>query len=78
MNNEIFFINTPVEIQEEFYSYIEENLSAYNIPADKTIYLRFNTTMNIQGKYYFQVYITEGIVEHSSLSYPADFLIFLK
>ena len=78
MNNEIFFINTPVEIQEEFYSYIEENLFAYDIPADKTIYLRFNTTMNIQGKYYFQVYITEGIVEHSSLSYPADFLIFLK
>jgi hypothetical protein len=78
MNNDIFFINTPVEIQEEFYSYIEENLSAYDIPADKTIYLRFNTAMNVQGKYYFQVYLTKGVVEHSILNYPADFLIFLK
>lgn len=78
MENDIFFINTPLDIQEELYPIIEYRLAEHNIPEDKTIYLNFVTNMNMLGKYYFQVFITDGVVEHSTLNYPADFLIFLK
>lgn len=78
MENDIFFINTPVDIQEEVYPYIEERLNHRDIPETKTIYLNFVTNMNMLGKYYFQVYLTNGVVEHSTLNYPPDFLIFLK
>ena len=78
MENDIFFINTPVDIQEEIYNDIIEKLISYNIPDNKIIYLRMTTSIGIFGKYYFEVYVCNNIVEHSSLNYPADFLIFLK
>lgn len=78
MENDIFFINTPVDIQEEIYPFIEKRIEERNIPENKTVYLNFVTNMNMLGRYYFQVYLTDGIVEHSTLNYPADFLIFLK
>lgn len=78
MENDIFFINTPVEIQEEIYYDIIEKLLSYDISSNKVIYLRMSTSMSIFGKYYFEVYVCDNIVEHSTLNYPADFLIFLK
>lgn len=78
MENDIFFINTPVEIQEEFYPIILEQLSNLNLNENKTIYLRFVNSISLIGKKYFEVFITNGVVEHSSLNYSPDFLIFSK
>lgn len=78
MENDIFFINTPVELQEEIYDTLVHQLSAFNIDEDKTIYLRFTNAFGLINKKYFEVFITDGIVEHSSLNYAPDFLIFSK
>ena len=72
----IYFINTPVDIQDEYFERFCERLE--NVPDDAIIYLRYAPCMSLHGKFYFEVYVCESIVEHSSLNYPADFLIFLK
>lgn len=78
MQNDIFFINTPVELQDEMYDSIIEQLSQFNISEKKTIYLRFTNSLSLLNKKYFEVFITNGVVEHSSLNYSPDFLIFSK
>jgi hypothetical protein len=78
MQNDIFFINTPVELQDEMYDSIIEQLSQLNISEEKTIYLRFTNSLSLLNKKYFEVFITNGVVEHSSLNYSPDFLIFSK
>ena len=78
MQNDIFFINTPVELQDEMYDSIIEQLSQFNISENKTIYIRFTNSLSLLNKKYFEVFITNGVVEHSSLNYSPDFLIFSK
>ena len=76
--NDIFFINTPVEVQDELYDSIIEQLSQFSIPETKTIYLRFTNSLSLLNKKYFEVFMTDGVAEHSSLNYSPDFLIFSK
>jgi hypothetical protein len=78
MKNDIFFINTPVELQEEIYDSIVQQVSEFGVDENKTIYLRFTNSFGLIGKKYFEVFITNGVVEHSSLNYSPDFLIFTK
>lgn len=72
----IFFINTPTDIQDEYFEYFCERLE--EVEDEKIIYIKFAPIMSLMGKYYFEVYICDAIVDHSTLNYPADFLIFLK
>lgn len=74
----IFFINTPVDIQDEIYDTISEQLKRYNIPENKIIYLRFTPIASIYGKFCFSVYIKDTIIDHALLDYSPDFLIFNK
>ena len=78
MKNDIFFINTPIKIQEEIYYDIEEQLSRYDIPEDSIIYLKFTPITSFYGKFCFSVYIRNNIVDHSLLNYTPDFLIFSR
>lgn len=78
MENDIFFINTPVELQEEIYESIIQQLNTLNIDKSKTVYLRFTNAFGLINKKYFEVFLTNGVVEHSSLNYAPDFLIFSK
>lgn len=77
MENDIFFIDTPVEIQDEIYYDIIAHLEEYNIPENKIIYLKMTPIINLIGKYYFHVFIEDTIVDHSLLRRAPDFLIFL-
>lgn len=77
MENDIFFINTPVDIQDEVYYEVVEQLSMYDIAPDKVIYLKMTPIINLGGKYYFQVFVESGIVSHELLKKAPDFLIFM-
>ena len=77
MTDEIYFLNTPVEIQEEIYNDIVEKLSNLEIDNNDIVYLRQVSSINFSDNYYFEVYVRPNIVDHKTLISP-EFLIFLK
>lgn len=77
MTDEIYFLNTPVEVQEEIYNDILEKLSNLEINNSDIVYLRQVSSINFSDNYYFEVYVRPNIVDHKTLISP-EFLIFLK
>jgi hypothetical protein len=77
MTDEIYFLNTPVEIQEKIYNDIVEKLSNLEIDNNNIVYLRQVSSINFSDNYYFEVYVRPNIVDHKTLISP-EFLIFLK
>jgi hypothetical protein len=74
IEDNIYFIDTPVEIQDEAYYKILEQLNQIEIPDNKNIYLKLTPIFNIPGKYYFNVYIQDTL----DINLRPDFLIFLQ
>ena len=77
MTDEIYFLNTPVEVQEEIYNNIVESLNDFQIGNNDIVYLCQVNSMNFTDRYYFEVFVRESVVDHKTLISP-DFLIFLK
>ena len=77
MTDEIYFLNTPVDVQEEIYNDIIEKLSNLEIDDNHIVYLRQVSSINFSDSYYFEVFVKSSVVDHETLISP-DFLIFLK
>lgn len=75
-SDNIYFVDTPLEIQEEYYDKIIEELQAYNISDSNYIYVKFCPIANLQGKWCFHVYITNSIRTDKSFNYDPFLLIF--
>lgn len=78
LNNDIFFINTPIEIQDEIYNDIIDVLSTYEIDENKIIYLLLSPILFLGEKYCFEVFLRDTILGNNKLDGQAEFLIFLK
>lgn len=75
----IYFLNTPVEIQEECYYYVVEYLSQLNqLNENDIIYLSFTQIFNMNHKGFFKVYISSQIESNEAFNRQPDFLIFIK
>jgi hypothetical protein len=72
IEDNIYFIDTPVDIQDEVFYKVLENLK--NINTNDNIYLKFVSSLNIPNKYYFNVYIGKSF---DSNAIP-EFLIFIQ
>ena len=71
LNNDIFFINTPIEIQDEVYNDVIDILSTYEIDENKII-------LFFGEKYCFEVFLRDTILGNNKLDGQSEFLIFLK
>lgn len=77
IDDNLYFLQTPAEIQEEVYDEVLEKIKNLNIPENFFIYLKFVSITNIPNKFFFQGYAKNSLIQDkSSLSEP-DFLIFL-
>lgn len=74
IEDNIYFIETPVEIQDECYYQLVEHLTNLGLETDKNIYLKLETIFNMPGKHFFNVYLQDSF--NSNLN--PDFLIFLQ
>lgn len=74
IEDNLYFIDTPVEIQDEIYYKIIEYLNDVPLPNNKNVYLKLVSSYSIPDKYYFNVYIRDSF--DSNLE--PDFLIFLQ
>lgn len=72
----IYFLNTPIEIQNLEYYNIIEKLNNFNISDNDYIYLLFSSIYNIPDKYFFKCYIKNDIIKDKNFNYEPDFLIF--
>lgn len=77
MFDNFYFLNTPFEIQEECYDYIEQNLNKLNLNNKDYVYLLFSAIGNIMGKYCFKVYVKNNILSENEVLGEPDFLIFI-
>lgn len=77
MFDNFYFIDTPLEIQEECYSYIEQQLNVLNLTNNHYVYLIFSPIGNIIGKYCFKIYIKSDILDKNKTLGEPDFLIFI-
>lgn len=77
MFDNFYFINTPLDIQEEYYSYIEQQLNTLELSNKLYAYLIFSQIGNIMGKYCFKVYIKTDILDKNETLGEPDFLIFI-
>lgn len=77
MFDNFYFLNTPLEIQEECYDYIEQNLNKLNLNNKDYVYLLFSAIGNIMGKYCFKVYVKNNILSENEVLGEPDFLIFI-
>lgn len=73
----IFFIDTPVEIQEECYDSIIMELENINLSDSCYIYLKFSPLFNIEGKAVFKGY-TFNYDDKKDFNSQEDFLIFIE
>lgn len=76
-SDNIFFIDTPVEIQDEYFYEIIEKLKPFDIPDNFFIYLQFSSIFNIPNKFFFKVFITSLDKFEYNFKEP-DFLIFFS
>jgi hypothetical protein len=70
----IYFIDTPIEIQDECYYKLLEYLEEINFDKKSNIYLKLSSSINLPGKYFFSVYIQDSF----DINLEPDFLIFLQ
>lgn len=73
IEDNIYFIDTPPNIQDEIFYKIAEYLKNYEI-NDKNVYLKLVAAVNIPDKYFFNAYIGESFNPEAN----PDFLIFLS
>lgn len=71
----LYFIDTPIEIQDSYYNEILEKLNDLDIDKDHKIYLQFSSIFNIPGKFFFKCYIN---LKDNFLNQEPDFLIFFS
>lgn len=77
-SDNLYFLQTPAEIQDEIFNEVLEKLENLSIPNNALVYLKFSPITNIPNKFFFQGYMrNEAIQDKSSLCEP-DFLIFLS
>ena len=77
MFDNFYFIDTPLDIQEECYSYIEQRLNGLSISNRYYVYLIFSQIGNRIGKYCFKVYVKTDILDKNEVLGEPDFLIFI-
>lgn len=77
INDNLYFISTPIEIQDEVYFEVIEKLENLNISDDCYVYLKFSQITNIPNKFFFNGYIRNALIEDKSTLCEPDFLIFL-
>lgn len=74
VEDNLYFIDTPVEIQEDCYNFIVSEISELDIPYNKNVYAKMIPIYNLPGKYYFNIYIHESFKDNLQ----PDFLIFIQ
>ena len=74
--DKIYFINTPVEIQEAIYYETLEYLQSLNIDNRLNVYLVFTQVPNLNNKFYFKVYIRQYSENAKMIDDEPDFIIF--
>ena len=75
---DLYFINTPVEIEEEVYHLIEQELINNNVSTKAVIYCYFVNPYNYQNNGFFKVFISDKIEKDKDFNKEADFLIFIS
>lgn len=79
MNNDnIYFLNTPSEIEDEVYYEILEKLEEVGIDNQSYIYIKFTQVFNLPNKYFFKIYISKTILGEDINDREPDLLIFLS
>lgn len=80
MNPEnLYFIDTPVDIQDECYDTIINYLENFpNIGENDIIYLKYTSVFNMGNKGFFKGYISTQIKSNKDLNEESDFLIFIE
>ena len=78
MNDNLYFISTPTEIQDEVYFEIQQKLEELNISDESYVYLKLSPITNIPNKFFFQGYVRDGVILDKSILCEPDFLIFLS
>lgn len=78
MFDNFYFLNTPLEIQEECYETIFDKLNKLELTDKNYVYLIFSPINNIRGKYCFKVYIKNKILDKNEIPKNPDFLIFIS
>lgn len=79
MNNDnIYFLNTPSEIEDEVYYEILEKLEEVDIDNQSYIYIKFTQVFNLPNKYFFKIYISKTILGEDINDREPDLLIFLS
>lgn len=73
----VYFLDTPVEVQEECYDYVHNEIYNLDLPPHVYVYLVFSSIANIAGKYCFNVYVKNGILDKNETLKTPDFLIFV-
>lgn len=74
----VYFVNTPIEIQNSEYNKIIQKLNILNISNEKIIYVKFAPVANLEGKYYFEIYIKNSITHNEMLINDPEYIIFLQ
>lgn len=74
----LYFISTPIEIQDEVYSQVLEKLENLNIPDGCYVYLKFSQITNIPDKFFFKGYARNEVIQDKSTLCEPDFLIFFS
>lgn len=75
-DEKLFFINTPVDIQDEIYYKTIEYLNEIDIEYNSYIYLVFTPIANNIGKFYFKGYIKNEPILTKNFDNKSDFIIF--
>lgn len=74
----LYFLDTPVEVQDECYYDVLEQINNFDFINDEHIvYLIFSKIFNLRGKACFKGYIKSSIEKDKVFDYEPDFLIFI-
>jgi hypothetical protein len=74
----LYFLDTPVDIQDECYYDVLEQINEFNfIHENNIVYLIFSEIFNLRGKACFKGYIKSEIENSKVFDYEPDFLIFI-
>lgn len=79
MNPEnLYFIDTPLQIQEEYYENVLEQLQNMNISEQDNIYLVLSPFFNALDKGFFKGYIFPQEEKNKDFNNEPQFLIFIQ
>lgn len=74
----LYFLDTPIDIQDECYYDVLEQINEFNfIHENNIVYLIFSEIFNLRGKACFKGYIKSEIENSKVFDYEPDFLIFI-